>query len=123
MTSYGIAVPRSQEYYGIYDGYMFQAAYSFYSDNYFANLYGKENHEKWVSAAINILMNFAPKVISIPFSALSSVNDITFYQGARTELTNEDEITSRIIMIQDKDKKASLDPYSFVPVIKDMKSL
>ncbi|WP_312634824.1 hypothetical protein [Oscillibacter sp.] len=120
LESYSVAIPRAQEYYGTYDGYMFQAAYSYYSDNYYTNLTGKGNHEKWVSGAINILMNYALKRISVPFSVLSSASSVTFYEGARTEITNEDQITSRFIMIQDKDKKVSLDPYSFVPIIKDM---
>lgn len=99
---------------------MFQAAYSFYSDSYYTNLTGKGNHERWVAGAVNILMNYVTKKISVPFSVLSSASSITFYDGARTEISNDDQITSRFIMIQDKDKKASLDSNSFVPIIKDM---
>ncbi|MPM14574.1 hypothetical protein SDC9_60938 [bioreactor metagenome] len=123
LKSYAIALPRAEEYYGTYDGYTFRAAYSFYSDNYFYNLYGKADHTRWVSGLVNITMSFANWKIGFPyalFSSLVGVGNVTYYDGARTEITNEDEITSRYILIEDKDHKVSYQPNTYIPVIQDM---
>ncbi len=123
LESYAVALPRGhQEYYGTYNGYMFQAAYSTYNESYSKTLYGKTRHEQWVRGAANVIMCFVKsRWITIPYAVLSSIpQSVTFYEGARTDWTNEDEVTSRYIMIQDKDHKLSLDTYSFIPMIKDM---
>ncbi|WP_369281827.1 hypothetical protein [Oscillibacter sp. GMB15532] len=94
-----------------------------FSDNYFYNLYGKADHTRWVSGLVNMTMSFANWKIGFPyalFSLLAGVGNVTYYDGARTEITNEDEITSRYILIEDKDHKVSYQPNTYVPVIQDM---
>ena len=44
LESYAVALPRGhQEYYGTYNGYMFQAAYSTYNESYSKTLYSNRN--------------------------------------------------------------------------------
>ena len=121
LGSYSVALPRATEYYGHYDGFMFQAAYTYRTEKYGDELTGKIQHEQFLEGVVNIVMSVPkiPKVISIPYSILSYAGRPIFTNTAVTQLTNRDEIATRYIMIQDLNKQASLDPYTFVPVIMD----
>lgn len=121
LGSYSVALPRATEYYGHYDGFMFQAAYTYRTEKYDDELTGKSQHEQFLEGLVNIVMSVPgiPTVISLPFSLLSYAGHPIITNTAVTQLTNRDEITTRYIMIQDLNKQASLNPNTFVPVIMD----
>ena len=84
LESYAVALPRGhQEYYGTYNGYMFQAAYSTYNESYSKTLYGKTRHEQWVQGVANVIMCFVKnRWITIPYVILSSIQQsITFMRA------------------------------------------
>lgn len=121
LENYSVYLPKSDVYYGTYDGYKFRASFSVYNESYQRTITGKSNHQRWASGALNLAMNFAPQIISIPFSLLTSAaDDVKFYDGAWTDVTTSDEVTSRYIWIQDLDKKMSANTNSYVIVINDM---
>lgn len=119
LKTYEIALPRSTEYYGTYDGFMFQAAYTTHTEYYSDELYGKANFVKFVAGTLNIGMCFAKLKYSIPYAVLSSISSPIITDSAVVHLANTDTVTTRYIMIQDLNQLASLDKYSFVPVIMD----
>ena len=119
LKTYEVALPRSTEYYGSYDGFMFQAAYTTHTDYYSDDLYGKAKFEKFVIGALNIGMAFADVKYGIAYAAISSGSSPIITDSAVVHLANTVKVTARYIMIQDLNQLASLDKYSFVPVIMD----
>ena len=121
LESYGVALPRmTTEYYGHYDGFMFQAAYTYHTETYEEELYGASEMQDFIEGTINILMNYTFKRISVPYSILTSFGgDPIITDAAVTSLRNTDDVITRYIMIQDLNQQASLDQYAFVPVIMD----
>ena len=120
ISSYSVLLPRSNEYYGHYDGFMFQAAYTYATQYYEDKLYDDELHGKWADGIVNVLLNFTLKRITIPFAILTTQGgEPMIFDSAVTQISNTDEVVTRYIMIQDLNQQVSLDKYQFVPIIMD----
>ena len=121
LETYTVALPRATEYYGHFEGFMFQAAYTTYTEHYSQELSGKSSHIHFMQGLVNILMSCpsVSKIVTIGYSIFSPAATPVFTDTTVTQLSNDDEVTTRYIMIQDLYQQASPDKYSFIPVILD----
>lgn len=142
LEDYAIYVPKTQNsspdtigtvylssysdpvYYGSYDGFSFQAAFSVYNQSYRETTSDWSKINTWIDGLINFGMNFVTGYITIPLSALEIMfGSVTVYDGAWIDVTTSEEVTSRLILIQDKYMKATPDPSNYVAVLNDMSKI
>lgn len=125
LGTYVVNLPRADEYYGTYDGYMFKAAYTYAYETYHKDLSGQSNILAWINGAMSIAVCWAPDKIAIPYAVFSAIagilNDssIISHSNGCVLVTNQDEIVTQHISIEDKDKKLSSRPNSYVLLLEN----
>lgn len=130
IEDYAIYVPNPEYkltgesdpiYYGTYEGFRFMSSFSVYNQSYRKENKDWRKIDTWVKGLVDLIMNFVHDYISIPFSVLdASGNEITIYSGAWVDTTISEEVTSRLILIQDLDMKYTPSPNNYVGVLNDM---
>ncbi len=142
LEDYSIYVPKTQNlstdsnetmslasysnpvYYGSYEGFSFQASFSVYNQSYRETTRDWSKIDTWIDGMINFGMNFVKSYISIPLSVLGiATGSVTVYSGAWMDITTSEEVTSRLILIQDKYMKATPNPNNYVAVLNDMSKI
>lgn len=108
-------------YYGSLDGFQFQAAFTVYNVSYRDSNSDASTIEGWISGALNLLLCYAKTIITVPWTIMNFVGSHpTYYTGSWVDLTTSEEVTSRIILIQDKNMKATPNPNGYAAVLNDM---
>lgn len=108
-------------YYGSLDGFQFQASFTVYDMSYRDSQSDSTTLQGWFKGITNLLLCYAKTAITVPFTILNFVGtQPTYYTGSWLDLTTSEEVTSRIILIQDKNMKASPNPNGYAAVLHDM---
>ena len=100
----GISRDSTQENFGSYDGIPMIAIYEVYNVQYLDRTYDEDKIVKWASAAVNLVMEFLPQFITIPYSILSTFVPPAALKarGPIVEVNWAEEVTDRIVYCQDK---------------------
>lgn len=110
---------------GSYNGFYFKGIYSVYNHSYRLSSSNTSKLKSWVGLSIDLSLTFAEWKITVPYSILTTLfsvisNPSDVYNGAWTDTTISEEVTSRIVCIQDKNMWVTSNPNYYVGVISDM---
>ena len=113
IEEYVLYIPKETEvllrsftspvYYGTYNNHQFREYFEEYVDAYQRHSYDTNKHEQWAKGIINFSLNFAPKIISIPYTLLElkNRNDIITFKTLSIRHDGSDRVTKHYITIQD----------------------
>jgi len=133
LENYSIYIPNSEHIlmresdpinYGTYEGFKFMASFSVYNQSYRKSTTDWRKIDSWLSGAVAFGMNFMVDWITIPLSVLEIVADeITVYDGSWIDVTTSEEVTNRLILIQDLNMKYTPSPNNYVGVLNDQSKI
>lgn len=103
IEKYELYLPSSSNYYGVYNNRNFRDYYTVVWDSYQRKSYDPEKHLKWAKGLISSALNFAPKVISLPYTVLDATtrSDIITFSTDLITYNGSDEVTKHYITIED----------------------
>jgi hypothetical protein len=118
---------KNQEYYGSYEGYKFKQAFSVTTRPIESKKIKNKNEQlsDFISGATNFVVNigmcFQKVKVTVPYTILTGLHGIfgdgiELHRDAYIQCVAEGDLTSRVILIQDKH---NMNEYIYVPVLID----
>jgi len=100
----GIGLNSTQENFGSYNGIPMIAIYEVYNVQYLDTTYDEDKILKWANSVVNLVMEFLPQFISLPYSILSTFVPASAIKarGPIVTVNCAEEVTDRIVYCQDK---------------------